>query len=297
MAGWLNAWWHKRSASSALLDVYVGWRRDFLQPNGYILRTALASLRAAGVRYRVLDRVDPDALGQCAFMHVDLSELPSPFDRVHALYPRCINGRATTICRRRYSRALLTQDAAYDGPVIVKSALNHRGLPELRFAQRRGMMVSPRGASRRRLRERWCPEYRLFASASEVPDDAWEDPALIVERFLPGRLERPVVKHRHDFMLDLELNTRATFDSLLCLPETVRRVEFIDSAPDEVHRVRRELGLDYGSIDYFMVDGEAWVVDANKTTTCTASWVAAHPPLRSYLAAVAQRLERFAHAG
>lgn len=284
-------------ARATLLDIYVGWRRDFLKPNGYILRTALAPLRAAGVRYRVLDCFDPEATGQCAFMHVDLSELPAPFERVHVAYPRCINGRALTISRRLYSRALLTRDTGYDGPVIVKSVLNHRGLPELRFAQRRGLTVSPWGAARRELRERWCPEYRLHASVKEVPEEVWDDASLIVECFLPGRLEGPVVKYRHDFMLDLELNTRTTFDSLLCHPETAMRVEFVDAAPEEVHRVRRALRLDYGSIDYFMVDGEPWVIDANKTTTCTPSWVAAHPPLQAYLAAVAKRLEQFAHEG
>ena len=33
--------------------------------------------------------------------------------------------------------------------------------------------------------------------------------------------------------------------------------------------LRRDLHLDFGSIDYFVVDGEAVVVDANKTTTCS----------------------------
>lgn len=277
-----------------MLDFYVESPPHFLRSQAYILGNTLPHLQSSGVKYRVLDRLDPQSLGRAAVVHVDLTDLPPPFEHVRHFYERCLNGRALSIHRRAYSRALLTRDSDWCGPVIVKSALNHRGLPELRFAMRRGLLRGGSSESRRCLRERLCPPYGLYASLAEVPQAAWHDPALVVERFLPGRLETPVVKHRYDFMLDVELHTCASFDSLLCEPESMRRVDFPHAAPDAVRALRAALHLDFGSIDYFMVEGEAWPIDANKTTTFTRAWADQHPEVARFLDAVSQRLEGFA---
>ena len=37
--------------------------------------------------------------------------------------------------------------------------------------------------------------------------------------------------------------------------------------------MRRRLKLDFGAIDYFIVDGRAVVVDANKTVGSSAEWM------------------------
>lgn len=277
-----------------MLDIYVESRPHFLRSKSYILGNTLPHLKSSGVAYRVLDKLDPQSLGRAAVVHVDLTELPPPFEHVRHFYERCLNGRALSINRRAYSRARLTRDSAWSGPIIVKSVLNHRGLPELRFAMRHGFLRGGSSASRRRLRERLCPPYGLYASVGEVPDEAWDNPALVVERFLPGRLAKPVVKHRYDFMLDVELHTRASFDSLLCEPESMSRVEFLHAAPHAVRELRAALNLDFGSIDYFMVDGQAWPIDANKTTTFTRTWADQHPEVSRFLAAVSQRLAEFA---
>lgn len=277
-----------------MLDVYVESRPHFLQAKAYILGHALSHLQSAGVSCRVLDRLDPQSLGRAAVVHVDLTELPPPFEHVHHLYERCLNGQALSINRRAYSRARLARDSDWDGPVIVKSALNHRGRPELRLAMERGLLRGGSARARQALRERLCPAYALHASAAEVPEAAWDDPARVVERFLPGRLETPVVKHRYDFMLDVELHTRASFDSLLCEPASMTRVDFLEDAPAAVRELRQSLRLDFGSIDYFMVDGEAWPVDANKTTTFTRAWTDQHPEVARFLDAVAQRLVAYA---
>jgi hypothetical protein len=86
------------------------------------------------------------------------------------------------------------------------------------------------------------------------------------------------------------LHTRGTYDSLLGNPETVREVTLVDAVPDEVLRVRGDLRLDFGSMDYFMVDDEAVVVDANKTTTCTEGWLCTFPAVERYIEEVGARL-------
>jgi hypothetical protein len=126
-----------------------------------------------------------------------------------------------------------------------------------------------------------------------VPAAVWLDPRLIVERFLPGRLTLPVVKHRLDFFYDIELNIRSTHSSLLCDPETVITAEQVGGVPDEVLQVRRALNLDFGSIDYFVSGSDVFVVDANKTTTLTLSWGEQFPFVARHLRLVTDRLIDF----
>lgn len=280
------------------LDIYVGSRARALANTDYVLGHSLAGLRRAGLKVRVLEGFDPADTGRSAFLHVDLTTLPPPFLWVHRFYDRCINGKALTIARELYSTARLLRGDAHDGPVIVKTRLNHRGLPELRFAGARGLLArrgfGRRRAGRRALRERLCPPYQVFGSIDQVPDEVWSDPNRMVERFLPGSLELPVVKRRHEFCLDLSLDTRATFDSLLCDPAKATKVEFLREVPPAVVAVREQLGLDFGAIDFFETGDGVFVIDANKTTTLTPGWVREHPPLARYFEQVTERLVEFA---
>lgn len=280
------------------LDIYVESRSHFLASEFYVLGMTLERLKKAKVKIRVLERLDPADTGPRAFIHVDLTTVPPPYTWVHIFYERSINGLAWTISRDLYSKAKVTQSSDYSGPVILKTVLNHRGLPEFRYAKLSGSLKRARfGRSQlsdKDLETAFCPVYQVFDSPAEVPQDAWSNQSLMVERFLPGNLELPVVKYRHEFFLDLELNTRTRFDSLLCHPRTVTELEFIEAAPQEVHDVRRQLHLDFGAIDYFVIDEEVFVIDANKTSTFTRSWIREHAPLTEYLDDVVERIIHFA---
>jgi hypothetical protein len=142
-----------------------------------------------------------------------------------------------------------------------------------------------------------CPDYVLYPSKEPVPDSVWRDARLLVERFLPGSMTLPVVKYRYDFFLDVTLHTRGVYDSLLGDHTKIREVSLVDNIPEEVIRVRRDLHLDFGSIDYFLVEGEAVVVDANKTTTCTEDWVSKYPAVSQYLRDVGARLAEVVRKG
>lgn len=283
------------------LDIYVGRRSEFAKADFYTLSHLLPGLAEAGLSYRVSERLEPFEKAPSAFMHVDLTELPPAFVAVHEAYPRCVNGRARTISRLLYSKLRLDRDADYDGPVIVKTALNHRGLPELHYEKTRGPMSRLRHEMRRLLIADYiakaCPPYQVLSSLAEVPEDVWSDGRLIVEKFAPGRIELPVVKHRYEFLLDVGLNTRTAFESLLCDPSKVASFEVVDDVPESVTAVRRQLNLDFGAIDYFVTGDEASVIDANKTTSMTATWVRDFPAVSRYLARATERLVEFVRQG
>jgi len=272
----------------AFLDVYVEDRQRFLS-GSYILNAVLNRMAGQDVPVRLLDRLDPPREGGAAFVHVDLTTVPAPFTWVSSFYPRCLNGRSNSVARDLYSTARLLPGDHFSGPAIVKTLLNHRGLPELMHAATERRL----GRLDNALRDRVCPKYQIYASVKDIPDVVWSDSGLIVERFVPGTLDLPIIKYRHEFMLDIELNTRAEFNDLLCDPGSLIRLDFVEGAPQEVYDVRRRLKLDFGSIDFFMVVDRATVIDVNKTTSFTPQWVETHLQLRNYLDALATRLRSF----
>lgn len=286
----------------SVLDVYVESASSFARSADYKLQHMLRRAGSAQIRYRVMDRISATAAGgQRAFLHVDLTEVPEEFRRVQDRYDACVNGRATTISRLLYTTARVGRDEPYAGPVIVKTVLNHHGWPEFRY-----------GASRTFARKAWhslasrvvqgraaraCPGYRVCASIEAVPPSVWADRRLMVERFLAGRLQPPLEKYRYDFFFDVGLNLRSVHDSLLAEPESVVSVETVTDVPSEVSEVRRRLNLDFGAIDYFVVDGCAVVIDANKTVGISPSWVARFTPVARHLDLATDRLIEFVRNG
>lgn len=284
-----------------MLDIYVDRRSNFERMGGYKLQYMLRGMGRAGLAWRILDRCNVDDIGGSAFLHVDLTDVPASFREVARRYPRCVNVDATTIRRTQYSRARLMPEDGYDGPVIAKTILNSRGFPELRYEARAGvgerLAHLARKAFVRGYKQQSCPAYRVYPSLPDVPAEIWIDERMMVERFLPGHLDLPVVKHRLDFFFEVEINTRAVFNSLLCDPETIDRVDVVPDVPDEIRRIRRELKLDYGAIDYFMVDDDAFAIDANKTVTMTDSWIARFPSIARHAEEVTERLVAFVREG
>jgi hypothetical protein len=62
-----------------MLDIYVDRRSNFSRMKRYKLHLMLGGLRQAAVPYRVLERCGIKDPAEAAFMHVDLTELPSEF--------------------------------------------------------------------------------------------------------------------------------------------------------------------------------------------------------------------------
>ncbi|QKQ25592.1 hypothetical protein [Candidatus Reidiella endopervernicosa] len=241
------------------LDVYVERIATVANSDHYILSRLLKGLADKGLSYRLRDRFNGRDLAPCAFMHIDLTEVPEHFHRIDRYYTRVVNGKAPSIDRRRYSRAMLQQDSSYGGPVISKSIYNHRGVPEFNYYRRLTVLARIGHLLKKLIKPHYkqlrCPEYQVHADLNEVPELVWSNKELMVERFLPGSLELPIEKHRYNFFYDYEFTSRSAFDSLLCDPAKVVSVDSFEEVPDEVAAIRKMLNLDYGSIDYFMVDG------------------------------------------
>ena len=71
-----------------------------------------------------------------ALVHVDLSIVPEDYLDFAAQYPIVLNGRVRDIRKTTTSRYLVRPGDGWDGPVIVKTDLNHGGSPERIYASR-----------------------------------------------------------------------------------------------------------------------------------------------------------------
>lgn len=213
---------------------------------------------------------DPPA-ADVAILHVDLTVVPDEYLALARRYAHCVNGRVADISKRRISAWLVGPDDAYDGPVVVKSDLNHGGQSErlLRLAEG-GTFVRLREAALRWLPRAWGgragDDYQLFERRSQVPAWVWRRPDLVVERFFAE-------PHPQGYVLNqwLFLGPRGIVSSLVgpqpmvkWYPEIVRLPPHHD-VPEGLWRRRQELGIEFGKIDYIMHEGEAVVIDANPT--------------------------------
>jgi len=236
---------------------------------GYILRE---SWMPQGRQVVVHQGLKPPPPADIGFLHVDLTRTPDAYLRMADGYARCVNRGCTDIAKRRVSRNLVGPDDTYDGPVLVKTDLNHGGLPERRLAQALGgRWERLREHARRLLPPAWSgrlaqDRYLLLERRAQVPDWVWRTSGLVVERFFAERRGELFAMHMWYFLGDRDAVATSLASSPLVKGEnTVQRLPPHEDVPPALRERRRELGFDYGKFDYIMVDGEPKLLDANRT--------------------------------
>jgi hypothetical protein len=237
---------------------------------GYVLWPMCAAWRAAGhevdVRHGVSEPID----GDLVFLHIDLTRVPEEYLAAVAAHPRVINREVVDIGKAAVSRVRVTGPAETDGPVIVKTELNHGGTPERDLARRGAVGRLRDWLAKRGQLPLWAADwlapdaYPIFASARDVPVLVWRNPSLIVERFVPERKGELYGLRSYTFLGD------RWHGELYWSPEPIvkRRVSVAwedIGVPEALVELRREMGFDYGKFDYVERDGEPLLLDVNRT--------------------------------
>jgi len=253
--------WHERDRGRDLEQYAITHLAEHWRNDGHVVRFIF------GVdRFEVADLV---------IVHVDLSIVPARYLDFAAHFPLAVNGRVQDIRRSAYSRILVGRDDDYAGPVIVKSNANHAGAPERSHARLSvaaiGWRVRRRIAAIRPPSDDELPifttplDYRILERAADVPSTWWGQPELVIERFVPERHGEGYAVRNYHFLGDRWTCTRMTGSHPIVNAYTQTAMEPIEPDP-EIERVRQQLGFDYGKFDYVMHDGQAVLLDANKTT-------------------------------
>jgi hypothetical protein len=244
----------------------------------YVVWPMAEAWRRDGVEVAVVRGLDRFVDADLAICHVDLTVVPEEYRRALARYPRVVNGAVDDISKSRVAASTLVRRGdGWDGPVIVKTDANCGGLPEERILGR-----DPRGglAARtlRRLlpgrapaaedwRRRWrlpTESYPVFDSVADVPEGVFDNPALVVQRFLPEREDGLYALRLYVFLGDREHSSRVLSHAPVVKSRVMIRRTDVPLHPG-ARAARERLGMDYGKIDYVVRDGEAVVFDANRT--------------------------------
>jgi len=236
-----------------------------LDPGYFIAAIADEVWRPAGRTVLLHQGLRSPPPAEVALLHIDLTRVPPDYVALADGYARTLNAGVTDISKRRIAEGLVAPGDGYEGPVIVKTDLNHGGLPERRL--RRGLLA----ALRDRLPGRWSGRlpggaYRVYQRAAQVPAWVWRRPELVVQRFLAERHGNHYALHQWFFLGDASVvSTLLAGEPLVKWQTRVGDWPLHDAVPAELRRRRAELGFDYGKFDYVVQDGRAWLLDANTT--------------------------------
>jgi hypothetical protein len=246
---------------------------------GYFIEAVGRLWQAAGHRVAVHQGLGTPPRGDLAILHVDQTRVPAAYVALAGRYPRTLNLRATDIGKRRVSRNLVRPDDAWAGPVIVKTDANAFGNPDRRMLE---AVNRQRGRWPQRLAWRLAERlrrplprehYPIYPDKAAVPRQVWRRRDLVVERFLPQRQGSDYVLNSAFVLGEHWIVSSYTAAEPLVKISGLRDViPLFDEVPERVRRVSRELGLDYGKIDYTLHAGEAQVLDVNPTPFLGLVW-------------------------
>lgn len=250
-------------------------RGDSFEHRGYFARGLVHAWRERGHEVVLVRGPAPPVDADVAVLHTDLTRVPEADLAAAARYPVCLNLGARDISKRRVSRQLVNPGDGYDGPVVIKTDLNCGGVPEERVAPgwRRLTRALPWWASGRIPPHR----YPIYRSPADVPWPVRHSRRLVMERFLPERDGELFRLRTWLFLGDAERTWVSTSWRPIVKSDKLVRSEEGDPPPAELRAHRAELGLDYGKIDYAMVDGHPVLYDANRTPTAGPAHLADPP--------------------
>jgi len=191
-----------------------------------------------------------------AILHVDLSIVPDSYLELATHYPVVLNGKVRDIRKSTISKNLLVRDAIYSGKVIVKSDLNFAGMPE------RVVLTTP--SSPPTVDFKLPQDYRVYDSLAQVPERYFDDPRVVVEKFLPEMEDDWYCVRNYLFLGDQTTCYRAVSRNPVVSGNCWERVEIVEPHP-ELLEWRQQLNFDYGKFDYVVHNGRPVLLDTNKT--------------------------------
>jgi hypothetical protein len=130
-----------------------------------------------------------------AILHIDLSVVPGEYLEYAHQYPETLNGSIADIRKSTFSTNIVHLGNGYEGKVIVKSDLNHTGLPE-RYLSRPAVSILFHRFMKKLPRTRMSArtitpffdspfDYLVLDSPELVPHGGYERKDIVIEKFLP----------------------------------------------------------------------------------------------------------------
>jgi hypothetical protein len=242
---------------------------DFKNKRSLLAHLSLA-WEAQGNVVKVLQGTNQPPKADIAISHIDLTNVPDEYSVLLEKYPSTINIKVTSTSKALISQNLLGKSDSYEGEVIVKTANNYGGVPELIHRSESGLVQNTMMSGRpwKRVEYLDTNDYPRFNSINEVPQGVWQNNKLIVEKFLPEKDAYGNFYLRYwIFLGDKEISVLHKSQKAI-VKDTDHNSRIITEVPDELRIVRKEMGIDFGRIDYGIVNGKPVVYDINSTPAC-----------------------------
>jgi hypothetical protein len=230
--------------------------------------------REEGIRVFFLFGTHKYIPADLAILHVDLTRVPETYTEFASRYPIVLNGRIKDIRKSTFSRHLVRPDDGYDGQVIVKSDLNYAGEPERKLlgslVSRISMRFSSRLPSFQSVRDGSQPafkspaDYKIFDNRRKVPKGWYKRDDILVEQFLPELQNGFYCLRNYHFLGDRGVCVLRKSTNPIINSSTAMDRSEIEPAAEIVEAVRN-MGMDYGKLDYVLHDGKPVLFDINKT--------------------------------
>jgi hypothetical protein len=243
--------------------------KDIFDPGAQHLIDIIA-IRWANKGYRVISHYGCENLPEAdiVVLHVDQTFVPEKYPEALLKYPVVLNRHVLDISKNRISSNILHQADNYSGPVIIKTNANYGGIPELIY--KRSTRKNPGNPAK--AKKSWAEvevldpnNYPISRYKNQVPDDVWNNPNLIVEKFLPEMEDGMFFLRYYVFLGDKGWASRfgsrvpiAKFGTMATKDEAI-------PVPDELKELRQKAGFDYGRFDYVEHNGKPVLLDVNKT--------------------------------
>lgn len=242
---------------------------DFKNTRSLLAHLSLA-WEAQGNVVKVLQGTNQPPKADIAISHIDLTNVPDEYSVLLEKYPSTINIKVTSISKALISQNLLGKSDSYEGEVIVKTVNNFGGVPELIHSSKSGLVQNTMLSGRpwKRVEYLDTNDYPRFSSINDVPHGIWQNSRLIVEKFLPEKDAKGNFYLRYwIFLGDKEISVLHKSQKAI-VKDTDHNSRIITEVPDELRIIRKDIGIDYGRMDYGIVNGKPVVYDINSTPAC-----------------------------
>ena len=231
------------------------------QPPHYLIAHLVMRWLDAG--HQVVHHIGCENLSDAdlVFLHVDKTVVPDRYIDCVSDYPVVINRRIRDISRSNYSQHRLAEGDDYDGLVIVKTNANYGGVPE---------NIANKAAENRKMD--WSTiqtinpiKYPVFNHIRHVPEQAWHNKHLFIERYYP-EYENGLFHVRYwGFLGDKSYSGRIASKNPIVKFGNAVSVEKEIPVPDEIRQWKTALNMDYGRFDFVVHQGKSVLLDVNKT--------------------------------
>ncbi|MDR9364530.1 MAG: hypothetical protein RI575_04265 [Balneolaceae bacterium] len=267
--------------------VVIQHEKDFQgEQRVYFIEVIARCWREAGHEVVFINGLQKNIEADLAIMHVNLSVVPDEYVRYAMQFPVTLNLNVTDIRKRTISQYLVEPNDDYDGDVIVKTDKNCGGIPEakiynqalpkrrsvMRFARKFVRKTRNAGIklnlintdARRYVKTEYRESFSVFEHKDQVPEYIWNDEDWIVEQFLPEIEDSRFVIRNAYFLGDKMICFKTVGSDPIVKEDKDLRSKKI-KMPKKIIHLRNKFGLDYGKIDFVIINEEPVLLDIGKT--------------------------------